>query len=82
MKDYIFKREFNLFDDIINDTTLKKIIRTKIKWKNHLLISIEGDDKIESYINLKYGDSMISELVKDFSPIIGVDYMPKKILKT
>jgi hypothetical protein len=78
MKNYIFKRESNLFDDIINDPTLKKIIRTKIKWKNHLLISIDGDDKIESYVNLKYGDSMISELVKDFSPIIGVDYTPKK----
>jgi hypothetical protein len=81
MKEYIFKRESNSFDDIIKDPTIKKVTRTKIKWKNHLLISIEGDDTVESYINLKYGDSMISELSKDFSPIIGVDYMPKKIIK-
>ena len=31
-----------------------------------------------SYITLKYGDEMKQELVKDFTPIPGVDYIPKR----
>jgi hypothetical protein len=31
-----------------------------------------------SYITLKYGDEMKQELVKDFSPIPGIDYVPKR----
>jgi hypothetical protein len=27
---------------------------------------------------LKYGDEMKQELVKDFSPIPGIDYVPKR----
>ncbi len=80
MKTFIFKRESNSFDDILKDPSLVKAIRTKIKWLKHLIIEIE-DDKVnlESYINLKFGDSIIDRLSKDYSPVIGVDYIPKKI---
>jgi hypothetical protein len=79
MKTYIFKRESNSFDDIIQDNILKKMTRTKVRWTNYLMIAVDiRDGKIESYINLKYGDSIIPELVKDRSPVPLVDYMPKK----
>lgn len=82
MKTFIFKRESNSFDDILKDNSLKKAIRTKIKWRNHLIIEIEDNNQqLESYINLKFGDSIIDMLSKDYSPIMGVDYAPKKLNK-
>lgn len=79
MKYYTFYRENNNFDDILNDTIIKKIIDEKIRWFQHLIIGM--NDKHEqtfSYITLKYGDEMKQELVKDFSPVPGVDYIPKR----
>jgi hypothetical protein len=31
-----------------------------------------------SYITLKYGDEMKPTLVRDFSPVSGIDYVPKQ----
>lgn len=79
MKYYTFYRENNNFDDILNDQIIKKIIDEKIRWFQYLIIGM--NDKHEqtfSYITLKYGDEMKQELVKDFSPIPGIDYIPKK----
>jgi len=79
MKYYTFYRENNNFDDILNDTIIKKIIDEKLRWYQYLIIGM--NDKHEqsfSYITLKYGDEMKQELVKDFSPIPGVDYIPKR----
>ena len=79
MKYYTFYRENNNFDDILNDTIIKKIIDEKIRWFQHLIIGM--NDKHEqtfSYITLKYGDEMKQELVRDFSPVPGIDYIPKR----
>lgn len=79
MKYYTFYRENNNFDDILNDTIIKKIIDEKIRWFQHLIIGMnDKHDQTFSYITLKYGDEMVQELIKDRSPIPGVDYMPKR----
>lgn len=78
MKYYTFFREDNKFDDILTDIILKKLIDQKIRWYQHLMIGMEEDDKTTSYITLKYGDEMVNEVVKDFSPVPGVDYTPKR----
>lgn len=79
MKHYTFFRENNKFDDIIKDPNLKKVIDEKIQWYQHLMITVNEDDEGSlSYINLKYGDDMVQNLYKDFTPVGGVDYTPKK----
>ena len=81
MKYYTFYRESNNFDDILNDVILKKSIDETIKWYQYLVIGIhetEKNNQNSSYITLKYGDEMQNDLVKDRSPIPGVDYVPKK----
>jgi len=79
MKYYTFYRENNNFDDILNDAIIKKIIDEKIRWSQHLIIGM-GDkhEQTFSYITLKYGDEMMQELIKDRSPVPGVDYIPKR----
>jgi hypothetical protein len=80
MKYYTFYRENNNFDDILADNSVKKIIATKIKWHQYLMIGInkEGNEQNFSLITLKYGEDMVNNLTKDFTPVAGVDYMPKK----
>ena len=79
MKYYTFYRENNNFDDILKDSNIKPIIDTKIRWYQHLLLGVT--DKTEgtlSYLTLKYGDEIVQNEYKDFTPIAGVDYVPKK----
>jgi hypothetical protein len=76
MKYVCFYRESNNFDDILADKNIKKKFIEKIQWLNHLLIGTEDNDEIITYINLKYGDNILNELVKDRSPIPHVDYTP------
>lgn len=79
MKYYTFYRENNNFDDILADPILKKIIDEKIRWSQHLVIGMQDkNEQTFSYITLKYGDEMVQSLVKDRSPIAGVDYVPKR----
>lgn len=81
MKYYTFYRESNKFDDILNDAILKKSIDEVVTWYQHLVIGVYETDKTDqnnSYITLKYGDEMQNDLVKDRSPVPGVDYMPKR----
>jgi hypothetical protein len=79
MKYYTFFREDNNFDDILKDAILKKSIYEKIKWYQHLMIGISDKDEGSlSYLTLKYGDDIITGYYKDFAPVAGVDYMPKK----
>jgi hypothetical protein len=83
MKYYTFYRESNNFDDILNDAMLKKSIDEVIRWSQYLVIGLHETTKNNqnnSYITLKYGDEMKNNLVKDYSPIPGVDYMPKEDL--
>lgn len=79
MKYFTFKRESNNFDDILGDTIIKKLFDFKISWYQHLMVGIagEGNDGNFSYITLKYGDDMITDIVPDRSPVIFKDYQPK-----
>ena len=79
MKFYTFYRENDKFDDILKDPVIKKFIYTKIQWRCYLRLGLyKLDDKIESYITLKYGDEIRNELVKDRTPKPFVDYQPKQ----
>jgi hypothetical protein len=78
MKYYTFYREDDKFDDILKDIILKKLIDQKIRWYQHLMLGMIADDRTTSYITLKYGDEMVNGVVKDFSPIPGIDYTPKR----
>jgi hypothetical protein len=82
MKYYTFYREDNKFDDIIKDPILKKFVSEKIKWANHLMIGFNdySDDfeKNQVYVTLKYGDDIVTDLTKDYSPKVYVDYMPNR----
>ena len=78
MKYYTFCRENNNFEDILTDINLKKVIKFKIRWFQYLMIVIPEDEKQFSYITLKYGDDIKPPDIKDFTPVPGVDYVPKK----
>jgi hypothetical protein len=82
MKYYTFYRESNKFDDIISDANLKQFVRERISWTGHYMIGIneyEKDaEKIFSYITLKYGDEIRTNLTKDYRPIPNKDYTPKR----
>ena len=79
MKYYVFKRDSDNFDDILEDVALKPIIRHKIKSKHQLILGFaDEDEKIMSYMTIKYGDDMTSfdKIVPDRTPVMGKDYMP------
>ena len=81
MKHYIFYRESNDFTDILKDSVVKKVVDTKMKWYQHLLIGIvktPENEKVFSYIVMKYGDDLTSKLTEDYSPIPYIDYTPKR----
>ena len=80
MKYYTFYRENNNFDDIESDNIIKKNVETSIKWYQHLMIGMkkENNDQNFSMLTLKYGEDMVNNLTKDFTPVAGVDYTPKK----
>jgi hypothetical protein len=79
MKHYTFYREDNNFTDILNDVSIKKLIDEKIRWYQWLTIGIADTEKNnQSFSLLTYGDDMKQGFVKDFSPVPGVDYIPKK----
>jgi hypothetical protein len=80
MKYYTFYRENNNFNDIERDNIVKKFAETKIKWYQHFMIGMkkDGNDQNFSMLTLKYGEDMINNLTKDFTPVAGVDYIPKK----
>lgn len=81
MKFLIFTRENSNFDDILKDSTLKKQYKTKIEYRENLILGFpENDDfgKTLSYIMLKYGDDMrdFHSVVPDRTPVPNVDYVP------
>jgi hypothetical protein len=80
MKYYTFYRENNNFTDILTDNNIKKVVDMKISWHRHLMIGLKEttNSGTFSYITLKYGDEMIPSITKDYSPVPGVDYVPKK----
>jgi hypothetical protein len=82
MKYYTFYRENNVFTDIENDTIVKKFADTKIRWYQHFMVGIstyiKDSDHYLSLLTLKYGEDMLQSVCKDYSPVPGVDYVPKK----
>jgi hypothetical protein len=79
MKYYTFQRESNNFDDILNDTTIKKKIYVNISWKGYLMIGLDDhEDKLKSYVILKYGDELRNSLTKNYTPIPNIDYIPRR----
>ena len=79
MKYYIFQRESNTFSDILKDPSLKSKIYEVMTWQSHIRIGIHDvDDALKSYIVLKYGDELRSNLTEDFTPKPGIDYIPKR----
>jgi hypothetical protein len=80
MKYYTFKRESNDFSDILKDPALKELIKLKIKWKYHLMIGLsnKAEEGTYGYIVLKYGEEIVNPINKDYTPIPGVDYTPKR----
>ena len=85
MKYYVFARESDKFDDILKDVAVKPVIRHKIRFKDHLILGFsEDDEKIISYMTIKYGDDMVSfnSIAPDRSPIMDKDYVPKKKSKS
>jgi len=78
---YTFYREDDNFNDILNDVSIKKLIDEKIHRYQWLTIGIEDTEKNNqafSLLTLKYGEDMRQDFIKDFSPVPGVDYFPKK----
>ena len=80
MKYYTFYRESDNFDDILKDISLKKFISELIRWYNYLQIGIseykKDAEKICSYITLKYGEEIRTNLTKDYTPKPYIDYVP------
>jgi len=80
MKYYLFNRESNDFSDILKDKSIKSAIRHQFKFRHHLMLGLEDDDKIGSYLTIKYGEDIIpfNNISPDRSPIMGKDYVPKR----
>lgn len=80
IKYYTFYRENNKFDDILKDPNIKNLFHLKITWFQYLMVGMveDGNEKNFSYITLKYGDDIKQPEIQDFTPIPGVDYVPKK----
>lgn len=78
MKKVIFYRESNIFSDILTDSVLKKHLKYKIKFYKGLIIEVPEKSEVLSYIELKYGDDILNNIVPDRSPIMNVDYSPKR----
>ena len=78
MKHIIFTREDNDFSDILRDPALKKLITMTLFWDNYLHIGVvDNNEAILSYIELKYSESIVNNVCKDFTPIPWVHYRPK-----
>jgi len=83
MKPIIFYRESNDFTDILQDITVKKGVKHRQSFTNHLIL-VTSDEKILTYLMLKFGNDVISmnDLVPDRSPVMYKDYTPiKKTVK-
>ena len=75
----VLHRESNNFKDILNDPVVKKNIRMKLSFRQHLILDLV-DDKTASYFMIKYGDDVInmSHIIPDRSPVPNRDYIPER----
>lgn len=80
MNYYIFKKEDDDFSEMLDDKTLKPLLGFKIKFSQHLILGSYDDinEKLSSYITLKYGDMMVNkcDMFIDYSPKMHIDYKP------
>jgi hypothetical protein len=78
-----FNGDEKILEEIASDATIKPLITTKISWSGFLQLGLseELDDQVRSYIMLKYGDHIKTDYLRDFSPVPGVDYSPRRIDK-
>lgn len=76
MKHIIFYNEVSDFKEILEDPNIKKSVIETTRWSQHLMLGVKDDEKFFSYLALKYGDSIRTNLIKDFKPIANVDYTP------
>ena len=82
MKYFTFGRSHNNFTDILTDPSVKKVIDEVVTWHNHLMIGMQDvNEGTFSYITLKYGDDIVTDLTPDYSPIPNKDYTPTRKLK-
>lgn len=78
MKYYIFYKEDNDFTEILTDQNLKKSFKFKVTWSQHLMLgSFSVTEEIQSYIVLKYGESLVNDrnLFINRKPIANKDYL-------
>lgn len=81
MKYYTFYSESNNFEEILKDPLIKKAIRHKIIWGQHVMLGFpenKHNNNLFGYIVLKYGDLITNPINKDYTPIPNLDYLPKK----
>jgi len=81
---YFFKSESpEILEKILADPIIKKSVKHISQWPNNMLLSFKPDttQNMNSYINLKYCDVLMPEdkVIRDFSPVPGVDYTPKRL---
>lgn len=79
MKYYIFYREDSNFDDILQDSNIKKLFEFKIRYSQHLMLGGEEvPEDIQSYIMLKYGEDIKDkkDIFIDRKPNAFIDYTP------
>lgn len=91
MKNLLFYRESNNFEDILSDTNIKKLVKTKITFFQHLILGFDNYnkkdkvfDKTLSYIMLKYGEDLreFTDVIPDRTPIPNKDYVPERRKKS
>jgi hypothetical protein len=81
MKKIIFYRESNIFDDILKDATVKKYAKTRLQFKEYLILGIDDQyDMYTSYLMIRFGDDVVDlhHLIPDRTPVMNKDYVPKK----
>lgn len=81
MKYYTFYRESNNFTDILTDANIKRSVKTKMSWLNHLLLGFseeKNNENIFGYVVLKYGEDITNLVEKDYTPMPNIDYIPKR----
>jgi hypothetical protein len=80
MKTYTFYNENNDFKDLLSDKTVKSAIRTKVSWKNYLMLGFANDipESTIGYLLIKYGEMITNKIEKDYTPKPNIDYIPIK----
>ena len=76
MKEFLIVRSSNNFDDILKDPNLKKKFSAIMQYNNALLIQLNDEDSVVSYMLLKYGDDIVdlNGVIPDRTPVPGKDY--------